>query len=283
MVNNKKYVGQTTYFFPSGRKCGSNTRWAYHVYKARNSDTNSCRALAAAIRKYGAKNFTVEILLKCRKEEADYYECKFIDVYNTLSPKGYNIDSGGSSNKKLSLETRMLISNQRRYIGMSQDDINTVKLVLSEFGIDELPFGINYTHNHKNGYEGFTVSYQNTKLRAFIAKGRTLLDKLIQALTYLDLLILDDPVELELFNKNIIEEAIILEKKAKINTINTRAKEAMINVGVNTLPMYVRYENRGSRFYVKYPDKPGKYGKKNDPEVSLVEILEYIQQQRESV
>jgi hypothetical protein len=58
----------------------------------------------------------------------------------------------------------------------------------------------------------------------------------------------------------------------------------MNKIGISTLPMYVRYELRNSRFYVNFPNKGCKYFKKNDPDVSLKEAIEYVnQQQRESV
>lgn len=61
--------------------------------------------------------------------------------------------------------------------------------------------------------------------------------------------------------------------------------EAMKNIGINELPMYIRYEKRNRRFYVKIPNQKACYFKKYNPEVSLKEAIEYINrwQQRESV
>jgi group I intron endonuclease len=56
-----------------------------------------CRILYNAITKYGADNFTKEILLECDNELLDKYEIKFINEFNTLYPNGYNIRSGGSN------------------------------------------------------------------------------------------------------------------------------------------------------------------------------------------
>lgn len=41
-------------------------------------------------------NFTKEILIECSEDLLDKYEIKFINLYDTLYPNGYNIKTGGS-------------------------------------------------------------------------------------------------------------------------------------------------------------------------------------------
>lgn len=57
--------------------------------------TSSCPALSAAIKKYGIENFRAEILLEVNTEQLDYYEVKFINMYGTRAPRGYNLAPGG--------------------------------------------------------------------------------------------------------------------------------------------------------------------------------------------
>nr|DAP31400.1 MAG TPA: intron associated endonuclease [Caudoviricetes sp.] len=48
-----------------------------------------------AIKKYGFDNFEVEILAEVPKQQLDKAEIKYIQLFNTLIPNGYNISAGG--------------------------------------------------------------------------------------------------------------------------------------------------------------------------------------------
>lgn len=85
----KKYIGQTT---DSVEK-----RWDQHKKNA-YANRNKCVYIERAIRKYGIEKMNFDILLICPKDELDYYETKFIEFYNTLSPNGYNLTTGGKNN-----------------------------------------------------------------------------------------------------------------------------------------------------------------------------------------
>ena len=50
-----------------------------------------------AIKKYGFKNFEVEILAEVLQEQLDQIEIKYIQLFNTLIPNGYNISAGGQN------------------------------------------------------------------------------------------------------------------------------------------------------------------------------------------
>lgn len=88
---NKKYVGQTLQRFEQ--------RITKHKSKAKNTPFEGCVKLNAAINKYGFDTFKTEILLFCNEDELDRYEEKMIIKYNSLDPHGYNLLSGGNSNK----------------------------------------------------------------------------------------------------------------------------------------------------------------------------------------
>ena len=84
-VNHKVYIGQST---------NISTRWRRHRSQANN--LNNSYPLYRAMRKYGLKNFSFEIIEECSKEELDsrerYWIKKFDSYYN-----GYNQTSGGQT------------------------------------------------------------------------------------------------------------------------------------------------------------------------------------------
>ncbi len=91
--SNKQYIGQTKNY---------NQRMNRH--KNMNDD---CILLNKAIKTYGWENIKKEILICCNIEHLDDYEKKFIDLYNTLVPNGYNCTSGGKGmSKPVSNETK---------------------------------------------------------------------------------------------------------------------------------------------------------------------------------
>lgn len=77
-VNHKQYVGM---------HCADTIEDDY---------LGSGKALKIAIKKYGKDNFSKEILCICDDlETAHINESKYIEQYDTLSPKGYNLNSTG--------------------------------------------------------------------------------------------------------------------------------------------------------------------------------------------
>lgn len=83
----KSYIGISSIGFES--------RWQQHCRNAKNN-CNECRAIYAAIRKYGPKNFTCKVLYEedswerlCEMESAAIIE------HGTFSPGGYNLTLGG--------------------------------------------------------------------------------------------------------------------------------------------------------------------------------------------
>jgi hypothetical protein len=47
------------------------------------------------MRKYGIENFSVEEIIECSPEEANFYEIFFIQYFNTYGKGGYNATRGG--------------------------------------------------------------------------------------------------------------------------------------------------------------------------------------------
>ncbi len=106
-INNKKYIGITTR--------GYKRRFNNHKRVAKGGNL---RPLYAAIRKYGSKNFEVELLKTVESWEVlCELEKKYIQRYNTFidNRKGYNLTFGGEGTlgRRLTEEHKQKISKTR--------------------------------------------------------------------------------------------------------------------------------------------------------------------------
>jgi group I intron endonuclease len=96
-INGKSYIGQTTQ--PIGY------RWRKHLRKE-----SHCAALRASLIKYGSENFTIEEMCKAESlEQLNLLEQEFIVKFNTLTPNGYNMTTGGF-NSSATDEVRLKLS-----------------------------------------------------------------------------------------------------------------------------------------------------------------------------
>ena len=83
--------------------------------------TYKCPAFRNAINKYGWDNFIHEILEdNLTIDEANIFEELYINEYNTLSPNGYNLHTGGL-NYKASEETKEKIRQSRLGTTLSEE------------------------------------------------------------------------------------------------------------------------------------------------------------------
>lgn len=86
-INNKVYIGQSI---------NINKRIQEHFWKSTCiKDVSYNSALHSAIRKYGKEHFYYEVLEECEPNLLDERERVYIKQYNSISPNGYNILSGG--------------------------------------------------------------------------------------------------------------------------------------------------------------------------------------------
>ena len=93
ILNNKVYVGQSTDIY---------TRWTTHRNELNNNRHHNIY-LQKSWNKYGEENFQFDILESCAEDSLDEKECYYIELLNSIDKKyGYNLVSGGSSNKKFS-------------------------------------------------------------------------------------------------------------------------------------------------------------------------------------
>lgn len=109
-INNKKLVGQTINTFHI-RYAKNRNSWVNHI---------SNRHFSSSLRKYGPKNFMVEILhhgIPFQKE-LDELEDYYIVEFNTLNPKyGYNKKRGGANGKPSDHTKRLLSEISRTPLG----------------------------------------------------------------------------------------------------------------------------------------------------------------------
>lgn len=87
-VNNKSYIGQTRYTIEF--------RWRQHLHKKDNTYFHN------ALHKYGAENFTIDILEECDVNHLNEREMFYIAKYDTFN-NGYNLTLGGDGNKRVLL------------------------------------------------------------------------------------------------------------------------------------------------------------------------------------
>jgi group I intron endonuclease len=96
-VNGKQYIGQTIRDIQ--------TRFEEHLYTKNRKDKKHI-VLYKAINKYGKVNFSISEVCKYESESLDRmveeinnYEIKYINIYNSIVPNGYNMTFGGDSSK----------------------------------------------------------------------------------------------------------------------------------------------------------------------------------------
>lgn len=92
----KSYVGQSIHV---------RRRWDEHRQGLGNSP-----ALGKALRKYGADAFDFELLEVCEPSRLNEREAHYIATLNTVSPRGYNLRSGGGQREEVCAESRQRMS-----------------------------------------------------------------------------------------------------------------------------------------------------------------------------
>jgi len=177
----KKYIGQCVKYLSSGKKWGYISRWKEHI---RDSKTkNYCRLLNNAIVKYGEENFKVELITECNILEMNQLETYYISLYNTLTPNGYNLTTGGSELCRQSEETKEL--KRQSKIGKNIGKIYS-KRVRKREEDNNLPKYVRY-YIDKSGKEGYRISNHPTlKDKSFFNKEFSLTERLEQAIKYLN-------------------------------------------------------------------------------------------------
>lgn len=130
-LNGKIYIGQT--------QNSVKERWRDHCTLTKSKHKSLIRL---AIAKYGQESFLVETIDNCKNiDELNVKEQNYITKFNTISPNGYNLDSGGN-NKIVHADTRKKMSLAK--IGKSHPHTEVSKAKLSKSKI-----GIKFSAKHK--------------------------------------------------------------------------------------------------------------------------------------
>ncbi len=176
----KKYIGQAVKLLKNGKKWGYMSRWKDHIRDSMNK--NYCRLLNNAIKKYGPDNFTVELIKECSINELNYYECYYIKEFNTLSPNGYNLTTGGNYCQQH--ETTKQLKHDSM-IGKNTGKIYPKRKRKNEED-NNLP---KYTRHYidSNKKEGYRISsHPSLKSKSFLSKKLSMEEKLELAIKYLN-------------------------------------------------------------------------------------------------
>lgn len=103
-IDNKVYIGKTT---------DIDRRWKAHV---REYEKYNNRYLYRAMNKHGIANFHLEVLeTNIPNEMIDEYEIRYIKLYNSKSPNGYNMTDGGegSIGRPMNEKTKKILLDYR--------------------------------------------------------------------------------------------------------------------------------------------------------------------------
>ena len=148
LINNKIYIGQTVH---------PNKRWKEHQQRAKTHYDNY--PIHLAINKYGAKNFSFEILEWT--EQYDDEEARLIKEYNSISPNGYNLIEGGHSPIMLGEgHPRNTISNQNVLNiiqALKENKLSDRELALQYDVSDKIISDINHGYSHKQENETYPI------------------------------------------------------------------------------------------------------------------------------
>lgn len=118
VVTGKIYIGQTrSHRLNHGkyRPFGYLGRFNDHISEANSNKKNQSWYLNSSILKYGVENFICEKLLECNLQELNENEIKFISLFNTKYPNGYNLTDGGQNGANLKCE-KIILSELRPVI-----------------------------------------------------------------------------------------------------------------------------------------------------------------------
>jgi hypothetical protein len=153
-INKMLYIGQTIR--------NIEIRWKEHRVKAKN------RLLNNAIKEYRTENFSFFKIYEIDNDKLDVEESKMIKKYDTLYPKGYNLDININFTKESNiLGGKSEIGHDKHSLKMKEKykEIDCLK------DLGDIPRGISYWKGNKKGYHyhGFKVRKVGIKSKEFIS------------------------------------------------------------------------------------------------------------------
>lgn len=194
----KKYIGQTkSYYKTRNGKImygGLEKRYKAHKNNCLFSSYKNTPRLSESIIKYGIDNHNVKPLFICKKQEANYYEIKFVREYNTMYPNGLNVHRGGnnlpvSENTKnqisASLTGKILPRQQKKKMSDSHSKNTAEGILPPRRQYNDLPKYIYHViSSNKEGYE--IRHHPQLKQKQFTAKSISMEENLKRAAKYIE-------------------------------------------------------------------------------------------------
>ena len=117
-ITGKKYIGIT--------KLNPKRRWS------NGKGYKECSVFYNAIKKYGWDGFSHEILFTgLTLDEAEEKEIELISKWDTLSPNGYNLQTGGGVNRTFAKETLEKMSKSQTGKKLSKKHIENIKKAIT--------------------------------------------------------------------------------------------------------------------------------------------------------
>ena len=118
IINQKVYIGQSI---------NIQKRIHQHFWKSQcQKDVSYNSILHNAIRKYGKQNFKWEVVEECSVDQIDEKQKYYIQFYNSLTPNGYNILTGGETPPIMKGENHVeAILSKEQVIQLTEDLKNT--------------------------------------------------------------------------------------------------------------------------------------------------------------
>jgi group I intron endonuclease len=171
-LNGKIYIGQTTHDDPNKRFI-QHKNTAIGVYEGKENIL-----FYRAIRKYGWDNFKREILIECNDQHLDDYEIRFIHMYGSLMPNGYNMTIGGGGTKG---HTQTVDTKQSRALSLKKDHNKGLPMYVKR-------------RKSKNG-EGYIVEKPGVSAIQFCSPDLSMEEKLKLAIDAINRINNGEPVE----------------------------------------------------------------------------------------
>ena len=154
-INGHSYIGQAKNF---------NKRHREHICK-----TNHKYPIDRAFNKYGKDNFKVIILKENLESQCllNFWECYFIDKYNTLNNGNYNLSSGGSNGNNFTNKTKEEMEQFKR--NMSEIKKGTI---MEEETKQQISKTMKERYSENHWMNGRTLSEETKKKISDSQKGR---------------------------------------------------------------------------------------------------------------
>ena len=123
-LTGKTYIGQSN---------DIDYRFKRHKDVVLKNKKQYCYHVHNAMRKYGVDNFEFKVLVLVEgKEMLDLLEARIIAGFNTLAPKGYNLDTGGTNRKYSNYKKKKMSKRVPWNKGMKFELAEDVKKMRSE-------------------------------------------------------------------------------------------------------------------------------------------------------